>query len=838
MRRYTSPVALLSAVIVLSLVTSALAGITIIPGQGILFTSGQGVMMTGADGVMMTGADGVIMTGADGVMMTGADVVTTIGADSLTYTGPLATLFPGVGTGLRSVDTELALILNTLPDTSAISVVVVFHHLPTEADLDALQAVGILGGTRFHNLPMVIINAFKDQVAAISQMPSVRSIYSNKTLGVLTHDTRRITRQTRILADQALTQRNGGVPLSGQGVTVAVIDTGIDATHPDLPLGTRVVQNAVVADPQGLPPGFVYPIVTQGIPNTDLVMGHGTFVAGIIAGTGAASDNYFGGMAPGARIFGVSAGPATLLFVLSAMDYVLSNRESHNIRVVNCSFGVSGLFDANDPINITTKIMHDAGMTVVFSAGNRGDQPNALNPYSVADWVIGVGSVTKQGSLSAFSSRGAAAYGLYHPTMTAPGENIVSAKAFGTNLVGVQGLASAASIPIPYLLSYTTSSGTSFAAPHVAGTIALMLEANPALTPDQIKTILQETATPMLGYSRYEVGAGQLNAYAAVRKAAGLGDRLGQFRQNLSNACTLTRDPVVSFTGQVAPGEVRTTTLDVPQDTVALTVQVGWTGSGVLSNPLSVTLANGVQTVSSKPAALLAGPLFQKTGVVLADPTPGQWTITVRNTGLPLLGGVQKFIGAIEVVRATYNVTGFEGLSSAQQIAVKRALRSGLVTAQSGLFSAGAPATRLALAQALMLGANSRVPQFLPDTPTFSDVPLNDAVFVESTVHSPEGNLMDATGGAFNPQSSVDRLTVAIAVVRALGLEELATQQLVLINPGIADWFQIPTSKRGYVKLAVSGNLMSTIGGYFRPSYFITQADLAETAVSLQRASR
>lgn len=837
MSRHASLVALLSVVLTLSILTSAFAGITMIPGQGIILTGADGIILTGADGIILTGADGIILTGADGIILTGAD--------ALTYTGPAAPLPTAVGTGLRSFDPELAFILNTLPDTSAVNVFVAFHDMPTQSDFDALQSVGVIGGTTFRELPMVLINALKSQIEAISSMPSVRSIYWNKTISFLTHDTRTITRQSLVLADQTLTQRNGGAPLSGNGVTVAVLDTGIDATHPDLAYGTQVVQNVKVLDLQGTPSGFLYPTVVEGIANTDLVMGHGTFVAGVIAGTGAASGNYFGGMAPGARLLGISAGEASLFWAISGIDYILSNRVSQNIRVVNCSFGIDGVFDANDPINIATRIMHDAGITVVFSVGNRGDQPTSLNPYSVADWVIGVGSVTKQGSLSSFSSRGAAGYAMYHPTLVAPGENVVSTRASGVTLVGTVGLAGSLiteandlqNVPAAYLPRYTTSSGTSFAAPHVAGAVALMLEANPALTPDEIKVILQETATPMLGYSRYEVGAGQLNTHGAVRKAA-FGSPLGQFRHNLSDACTLSRDPLLSFSGSLAPGEDYTLILNVPEDTISVCVQVGWTGSSAISNPLTVTLSQASSSVSSKPGLLLAGPEFQKSGVTVNDPAPGAWTVSIANTGLPLVGGTQTFIGAIELFRAAYSVTGFEGLTSVKQAAVKKALRRGLITAPSGSISAGSPATRLEVARALMLAANTRVPQYLPDIPTFSDVSGVDAVFVESTVYSPGGNLMEATGSSFSPQSPADRLTVAVAIVRALGLEQLAATS-GLINPGVADWYQIPVSKRGYVAVALSRNLMKTTGsGYFHPFYAIEYGDLAETAVALQQASR
>ena len=849
MRKAKSPalVFLFSALLILHSAFSAFAGISLIAGQGIALTSGEGVVLTGADGVVLTGADGVVLTGADGVVLTGADGVVLTGADALTYIGEEEGVPTGtVSTGIRSLDPELAWLLNTLPDSSAINVFVVFHRMPTASDFDGLRAAGVFGGTIFHNLPMVIINATKWQIAAISTLPSVRTIYSNKTFEFFTHDTRVITGQTRVINDRALTQRNGGVQLSGQGVTVAVLDTGIDATHPDLGYGSQVIQNARVLDLQGSSPVFLYPQVSEGFSDTDLVMGHGTFVAGVIAGTGEASGNYYGGMAPGARLLGVSGGDASLFFVLSGIDYILSHREEMNVRVVNCSFGISGLFDANDPVNIATKIMHDAGISVVFSAGNRGSQPNSLNPYSVASWVIGVGSGTKGGSLSSYSSRGAAAYGIYHPTLLAPGESIVSTRAAGINIVGTSGLlAGLASpdndlrtIPLAYLPRYTCSSGTSFAAPHVAGTIALMLESNPTLTVDQIKVILQQTATPMLGYSQYEVGAGYLNTYAAVRKAA-LGSGLGEFRSNLQNpGVSYTREPITRFNGTVAPLSTYSRTFNVPPDALFATIEVGWLQNGSVLNQLNATLSTAGRTTSLPAPGLIALSAFKITGVTINDPTPGIWTISVSNASLPIVGTPQQLVIAVEIIRANYSITGLNQLASSDRAAATRALRTGLLSTRSGDFAGSSFATRLDAARAVMLGAGAHIPQYLPDSASFSDEP-NDgsAVFIESVTHSPFGDLFETNGTTFSPRSQIDRASVAIAIVKALGLDQDA-QAARFTNPGLVDWTLIPAGARGYVSIAISRNLMRSFAGFFRPSDSITRLDLALAGVALQKEAR
>jgi serine protease AprX len=854
----------LSILLILQLSITAFAGVSFIPGQGVVLTGADGVVLTGADGVVLTGADGVVLTGADGVVLTGADGVVLTGADGVVLTGadgvvltgadavsfmrPYGVVLTGADTsGIHSFDPELAMLMNRLPDTSFINVFITYHQMPTESDLNALRAVGILGGTRFRNLPIIQVNATRKQIAAVSKGQTVRSIYLNKSLDLLTNDARILTGQANVLTDRSLTQRNGGLPVLGQGVKVAVLDTGIDATHPDLSSDSHVVQNVRVLDQQSLPVGFLYPQVSGNLPNTDLTMGHGTFVAGVIAGTGTASGGYYGGIAPGAQLIGVSCGDASLFFVLSGIDYLLSNYQQQNIRVVNCSFGINGVFDANEPVNVATRIMHDAGISVVFSAGNRGGQPGSLNPYSVAPWVIGVGATTKGGSLASFSSRGQAGYAIFHPTLVAPGEGIVSARAQNINLVSTVGLSGLdvsghgdlERIAPTNLARYTSSSGTSFAAPQVAGTIALMLQANPELTPDQIKDILQETATPMLGYSRYEVGAGHLNTYAAVRKAA-FGTPFGLFRGGIGSAgIKLVREAVGQFSGAVAPGASQTFSLSVPEDVVYSTVQVGWLRNVGTSHDLKVTASRGERVIESVSGIRLAGEGLQKTGLTVDSPEAGEWTVTVKNTGTNTTGEVENFSGAIETFRVDYSqVSDINQVPAADLAAVKRALRTGLMTTTSGAFAGNSPATRLDVARAIMLGASTRIPQYLPYNPSFTDVAGDaNAVFIESCVRSPRGNLFQATGASFNPQGQIDRLSVAVMAVKLIASDQ-EVQAASFSNPGIGDWDQIPGWARGYVALALARSLMRAESNQFRPQTTVSRSELASVAAGLQQNTK
>src|SRR5215467_4650918 len=178
MTRLTSPTVAVSLALILTLTCASptYAGVNFTSGQGVVLTGAEGVVLTGAEGVVLTGAEGVVLTGAEGVVLTGAEGVVLTGAEAITYTGPEGVVLTGAeqATGIQSFDPDLAVLLDNLPDTSAINVFIVYYHLPTDSDLSDLRAVGIPGGTIYHNLPMVMVNATRIQIAAISKLPAVR----------------------------------------------------------------------------------------------------------------------------------------------------------------------------------------------------------------------------------------------------------------------------------------------------------------------------------------------------------------------------------------------------------------------------------------------------------------------------------------------------------------------------------------------------------------------------------------------------------------------------------------------------------------------------------------
>jgi serine protease AprX len=413
---------------------------------------------------------------------------------------------PAAAAGLI-IDPLLTQKLNSVLPTTSLQAILTYDHKPTTLDIAAVTGLGLLV-QKFETLPMLGILGTPPQIRAALGLGGLRSAYYNKPLEYLLHESVPLIGADRVWNELGYT---------GRGVGVAVIDSGIDGLHPDLQFGSAVVQNVKILAPNLFGLG---PIVAENLPTSDTTSGHGTHVAGTIGGRGTASDGYYRGVAPDSKLIGISAGDAiSILFALEGFDYALAHRTQYNIRVISNSWGTTGEFVATDPINVASKQAHDAGVVVVFAAGNEGPGNNTLNPYSVAPWVIGVAAGAKDGAtLGDFSSRGIPGDSLYHPTITAPGVSIVSTRA-PNSILPVLGAPDDLSINPAWIPYYTTMSGTSMATPHVAGVLALMLEAKPTLTPDQLKDILVQTAKPMPGYQQFEVGAGYIDAYAATTAA-------------------------------------------------------------------------------------------------------------------------------------------------------------------------------------------------------------------------------------------------------------------------------------------------------------------------------
>jgi serine protease AprX len=518
------------------------------------------------------------------------------------------------------IDPLLSDVLNTTVATSPVQAILTFDHQPTATDVAAVKATGV-AVHQFGRLPMLAVQGLPAQVKATFGLAGLRSVYWNKPLDYLLHESVPLIGADRVWDELGFT---------GAGVGVAVIDSGVDATHPDLAFGDVTVQNVKILGPNFFTGGAV---IAENLPNSDTSSGHGTHVAGTIAGRGTASDGYFTGVAPGASLIGIGAGDGlSILFALQGFDYVLANQDTYNIKVISNSWGTTGAFSAGNPINVASKQAHDAGMTVVFASGNEGPGENTLNPYSVAPWVIGVAAGNKDGAtLADFSSRGIPGDALYHPTITAPGVNIVSTRGLNT-ILPVLAVTDDINIDPAWIPYYTTMSGTSMATPHISGVLALMIEANPSLTPDILKDLLITTARPMAGYQEFEVGAGYVDAYAAVSQAQVTNARYGQVKGK-DGKTYKTLIQTYTYEGLVGPSAAELYQSDIEDVTIGsnvvkLTSRIEWTNP-VVDLDLYVFDPAGAQEGSSGQALTS----FEETTVTTLDGSPlpeGVHTIEAR----------------------------------------------------------------------------------------------------------------------------------------------------------------------------------------------------------------
>jgi len=376
----------------------------------------------------------------------------------------------------------------------------------------ALEAGGTLG----RSLPGINGHVVTLPDAALARLAD------NPAIERISLDRLAVGANERTGATVGATQVRQELGLDGAGIGIAVIDSGI-AYHDDL---------ADASGPQRVD-RFVDFVGGQSVPYDDY--GHGTHVAGIIAGNGYDSDGKRTGIAPAARLIALKAldgtGTGRISDVIAAIEYAIENRDALNIRVINLSIA-SAVYESYETDPLTVAALHavQAGIVVVAAAGNNGVSPAGLTRYGGitapgnAPWVLTVGGSTHMGttdraddSVAPFSSRGPTAVDTAaKPDLVAPSVGIESLAAPGSALYGAR---------TPYLLSGTVStsslpylsmSGTSMASPVVAGTVALMLQANPQMTPNEIKAVLQYTSEVDSHADALTQGAGFLNAQGAV----------------------------------------------------------------------------------------------------------------------------------------------------------------------------------------------------------------------------------------------------------------------------------------------------------------------------------
>jgi serine protease AprX len=369
--------------------------------------------------------------------------------------------------------------------------VIVQKH--SAADPAPEAAVRRLGGQVTRALPIVAGFAATVPAAVVGELarlPGVRAVTPDGRVRVQAaapgSSTIRSVYPKVVRADAAW--RRG---VTGRGVTVAVLDTGVAPTVPDL--AGRLVQ--VTDDPTGR----TAPCKNlSGELDCNDRYGHGTFIAGLVAGNGASSGGQWKGVAPEASVLSVKAagadGSADVSNILAAIQWVVSFKERYNIRVLNLSLGTDSTQDWQvDPLNYAVERAWAAGMTVVVAASNNGPDPRTITKPADDPWVVTVGATDDRGTatlgddqLPDFSGRGPTAHGVAKPDVVAPGAHVISLRAPGSTI----------DTRYPYYVdgSYRRGSGTSMATGVVSGVVALMLQANPSFTPDRVKYALAATA--------------------------------------------------------------------------------------------------------------------------------------------------------------------------------------------------------------------------------------------------------------------------------------------------------------------------------------------------------
>jgi serine protease AprX len=293
---------------------------------------------------------------------------------------------------------------------------------------------------------------------------------------------------------------------TGQGVGVAVLDTGV-SPMPDL--SGRVVYGPDLSGEGTLVDTY----------------GHGTVMGSIIGGNGTDSATRSGGaytgVAPKATIVAVKTaganGAVDVSTVLQAMTWVSAYANQFNIRVMNLSWGTPSTQDPSvDPLDYAVERLWKQGIVVVVAAGNNGPNAGTITKPGDDPTVLTVGayddkqnSDLSDDSVASWSSRGPTAQGVTKPDVVAPGRYIIAQRSFGSTIEQTYPKAL-------YPPSYIRGSGTSEATAVTSGLAALLVQAHPTWTPDQVKAALKNTASPISGYSANNQGSGRVNMVAAL----------------------------------------------------------------------------------------------------------------------------------------------------------------------------------------------------------------------------------------------------------------------------------------------------------------------------------
>ncbi|MFJ3772400.1 S8 family peptidase [Streptomyces sp. NPDC090075] len=395
----------------------------------------------------------------------------------------------------------------------------------------------------------------------------------------------------------------------GKGVKVAVLDTGIDTTHPDLKDRVLASRNFTEA------------------PDTDDRFGHGTHVASTIVGSGAASDGRYTGVAPGARLLNgkvlADDGYGSDSGIIAAMQWAVDQ----GAKVVNMSLGITDAYGTDPLEQAVDDLSASKGVLFAVASGNDGPGAQTLNSPGSAAAALTVAAVDRNDDMAPFSSRGPTADDGLKPDISAPGVNIVAAKAKHGKIgedAGTPG--------------YVKLSGTSMATPHVAGAAAILAQEHPEWTGERLKSALMGSVKPGAGLSAYEQGSGRVDLSRAIAQGVvaeppslDFGTQLWPHTDDTPVTKTLTyrntgTEPValhLTAAGTAGMFTVSPATLTVP---------AGGTASATATADTRVAAADGTHFTAVTATSADGRTVVRTPGAVVREVE--SYTLTVKTLGL------------------------------------------------------------------------------------------------------------------------------------------------------------------------------------------------------------